>query len=478
MRGQPGTSSLRAIVYMDELFGYFPPTANPPSKRPLLALLKQARAFGVGMLLTTQNPADIDYKGLSNAGTWFIGKLQTERDKTRLMSGLESAMAEAGASVAPAELDKIISSLDNRVFLLHDIHLQAPLVFTTRWAMSYLAGPLTRQQIKTLMADRKAAAKAADDQHREFQAGAAGAASQPGQVQPKTPMGTAFITPVLPPEIKQVYLPVTVTGEEGAQALADTLDEGVTATGKRLIYEPALIGFASVRFADRKLGFEQRRDYALLLPLGGGSQIVYWKYARAVHLALHDLADRPEDGAFFVGDLPNAVTDAREFNGLAGDLADALYRSQIVHLLWNPTLKLVGRPGETERDVRIRCQQAAREQRDAAIDRLRDKYSEQIQRLQDLRAREQQDLQEYPSQIDRLKRDLERDAGEVTGRWAQAAGDIQQIVIVPNRNDIDVQMVALAWAPVWEVTYQDARGQVQTATVQAYSSEETKTYAV
>ncbi len=459
MRGQPGTTSLRAIVYMDELFGYFPPTANPPSKRPLLALLKQARAFGVGMLLTTQNPADIDYKGLSNAGTWFIGKLQTERDKARLMSGLESAMAEAGASIAPAALDKIISSLDNRVFLLHDVHRDAPQVFTTRWAMSYLAGPLTRQQIKTLMADRKAEAKAADDKPHEFQAGAAGAAAEPSQAQPKTPLGMAAFAPILPPKIKQAYLPVTVTGEEGAQALVDTVNEDVTVTGKRLIYEPALVGFASVRFTDRKLGFDQRRDYALLLPLEGGSQIVYWKYAQAARLTPRDLADKPEDGVLFVRDLPTAVTDAHEFSGLAGDLADALYRSQAIHLLWNPALKLASRPGESERDFRIRCLQAAREQRDAAVDRLRDKYSDQIQRLRDL------------SQIDRLKRDLEQDAGDATSRWSQAAGELQQVVVAPSRADIDVQSVALAWAPMWEVTYQDAHGQAQTATVQGYSNE-------
>ena len=144
---------------MDEVFGYFPPTANPPSKRPMLTLMKQARAFGLGVMLTTQNPVDLDYKGLTNAGTWFIGKLQAERDKARLLEGLQGALSSAGVSADMADLDKTITSLDSRVFLLHDINLKSPVVFQTRWAMSYLRGPLTRQQIKTLMAPRKAAAR-------------------------------------------------------------------------------------------------------------------------------------------------------------------------------------------------------------------------------------------------------------------------------------------------------------------------------
>ena len=101
MRGRPGTTSLRAILCMDEVFGYMPPVAEPPSKRPMLTLLKQARAFGLGLVLATQNPVDLDYKGLSNVGTWFLGRLQTERDKQRLMDGLEGAAA--GGELRPRE---------------------------------------------------------------------------------------------------------------------------------------------------------------------------------------------------------------------------------------------------------------------------------------------------------------------------------------------------------------------------------------
>ena len=158
MRAQPGTSSLRALIYMDEIAGYFPPVANPPSKPPLLTLLKQGRAFGVGVLLATQNPVDLDYKGLSNAGTWFLGRLQTERDKERVLDGLEGA---AAGSLAREDADRILSALGKRVFLLHNVHDKAPLVFHTRWALSYLRGPLTREQIRSLMEGRPPAPVAA-----------------------------------------------------------------------------------------------------------------------------------------------------------------------------------------------------------------------------------------------------------------------------------------------------------------------------
>ncbi|HKZ07703.1 MAG TPA: DUF87 domain-containing protein, partial [Methylomirabilota bacterium] len=158
VRNQAGTTSLRAIVYMDEIFGYFPPVANPPSKQPLLTLLKQARAFGVGMVLATQNPVDLDYKGLGNAGTWFIGRLQTERDKARVLDGLEGAAAGAGSRFDRGRMEETIAGLGHRIFLMNNVHEDAPVVFETRWVMSYLRGPLTRDQIRTLMAGRRSAA--------------------------------------------------------------------------------------------------------------------------------------------------------------------------------------------------------------------------------------------------------------------------------------------------------------------------------
>ena len=148
MRRQRGSDSLRALLYFDEIAGYMPPhPANPASKAPLLMLLKQARAFGLGVLLATQNPVDVDYKGMTNAGTWLVGKLQAQGDKDRLLDGLALA---TGAGPSRAELDNAISALKGRQFLLKNVHQPGTPFVTTRWAMSYLAGPLSLQNLPAL----------------------------------------------------------------------------------------------------------------------------------------------------------------------------------------------------------------------------------------------------------------------------------------------------------------------------------------
>ena len=146
MRRQSGTSDLRVLLYMDEVAGYLPPNGNPPTKPPIMLLLKQARAFGVGVVLSTQNPDDVDYKALSNAGTWMIGRLQTEQDKARLVVGLTSA----AGTVDPRAVGDTISALGKREFVLKRASKDSVTTFTTRWAMSYLRGPLTREQVSGL----------------------------------------------------------------------------------------------------------------------------------------------------------------------------------------------------------------------------------------------------------------------------------------------------------------------------------------
>src|SRR4051812_37749103 len=210
-RQQPGTTSLRALVYMDEIFGYFPPTANPPSKQPLLTLMKQARAFGVGMMLATQNPVDLDYKGLSNAGTWFVGRLQTDRDKQRLLDGLEGAAAGASAKFDRSKMEETLAGLGNRVFLMNNVHEDAPVVFQSRWALSYLRGPLTRNQIKMLMdasrsmvADAKTQATVAMSS-----ASTAGVAPTSAARPAPTPISTASSNrPMLTADITQRFIPL------------------------------------------------------------------------------------------------------------------------------------------------------------------------------------------------------------------------------------------------------------------------------
>ena len=526
MRAQPGTTSLRALLYMDEVFGYFPPTANPPSKRPMLTLMKQARAFGLGVMLTTQNPVDLDYKGLTNAGTWFIGKLQAERDKARLLEGLQGALSSAGVSADMADLDKTITSLDSRVFLLHDINLKSPVIFQTRWAMSYLRGPLTRQQIKTLMAPRKASAAS----EAATAAASSGGGSAPARAvaAPAAPEGLTAQPPVLPPGSKQVYLPVTLTAGQSVKAIADRIGSAVTATEKRLVYEPALIGFATVRFVDRKLAIDESQDMTFLAAPEANNSMLSWKDAARLKLDPRDLAAAPEENAFFVSSLPEGATQAKTLSKLSGDLADELYRTQGYELAYNPTLKLYGRPDESERDFRVRCDQVAREQRDAEVDKLKTKYEAQLDRIEDKLAREQGDLAEAKStykgrqteevisgletvagmfglfgrrkkslssaatkrrmastakanvaeseadiarlqaQVEDVKSQMEQDADALTEQWTSAAADIQKTKIAPKKTDIDVQMVALAWTPNWEVTYEDSRGRSRTDAVPAY----------
>jgi hypothetical protein len=532
MRSQPGTTSLRALLYMDEIFGFFPPTGEPPSKRPMLTLLKQARAFGVGVVLTTQNPVDLDYKGLTNAGTWFIGKLQAERDKMRLMEGLQSVMAEAGSMADTKLLDKLISSLDNRVFLLHDVNLKQPVVFNTRWAMSYLRGPLTRQQIKQLMAGRNAAsgAAAASPQASRETAGTGAAvvsarAGQPAQG------GLSEQPPVLPPGIDQVYLPVTVPESAARDSVTARAGAGAgSPSAKRLVYEPALLGLATVRFVDRTRNVDAQRDCSYLLPLSERVSLVTWKDASSVPVNPRGLENKPEQGAAFVSELPEGMSSARAIGTLGQDFVDHLYRNEVFLLGYNATLKLFAKPGESDRDFSVRCQQTAREARDAEVDKLRAKYEQKIQQVEQRIAREQADLARdkaaysdrarretmadlssvasalglfgrrggigrlssigtrrrtsatakasvkesedaiarMEQDIEKLKAEMEDDARAVTERWAKTVDDIQQVKVLPKRTDIDVQMVALAWAPSWQVTYQDANGRNRMDTVPAY----------
>ncbi|MGH9904859.1 MAG: ATP-binding protein, partial [Pyrinomonadaceae bacterium] len=232
MRNQSGTTSLRAILYMDEIFGYFPPVANPPSKLPLMTLLKQGRAFGLGIVLVTQNPVDLDYKGLSNAGTWLIGRLQTERDKARVLEGLEGIAAGTDLKFDRGEMEEILAGLGNRIFLVNNVHDDAPEIFQTRWAMSYLRGPLTRDQIRTLMNPIKSQAETAPAGRAAT--AAAGVATQPAtgtasvEIQAPKASDAAGETrqPVLPPEISQYFIPVRSEAQSGAT----------------LVYHPMVLG--------------------------------------------------------------------------------------------------------------------------------------------------------------------------------------------------------------------------------------------
>ena len=355
MRQQSGTSSLRALLYMDEVFGYFPPSANPPSKTPMLTLLKQARAYGLGVVLATQNPVDLDYKGLSNCGTWFLGRLQTERDKLRVLDGLEGASTAAGANFDRSTMEKILSGLGNRVFLMNNVHEDEPVVFQTRWAMSYLRGPLTREQIATLMASRKSASQPADS---TSELGTA-AASAPVAI-PSTQR------PVLPPEIVERFVP----------------RRGLVPQGAKVVYRPALLAEAKVHFTPSATDVDVWKSLSLLATVEEGIGPDLWTAAKVLDEETPELETQPEAGAGFA-DLPGELTRPKTYGPLMTALKDHLYRSEKLKLWKCASLKQVSRPGESEADFRVRLSQHGREARDLRIEKLRQKYSPKIASLQE-----------------------------------------------------------------------------------------------
>jgi hypothetical protein len=374
MRTQSGTTSLRAILYMDEIFGYFPPVANPPSKLPLLTLLKQGRAFGLGVVLATQNPVDLDYKGLSNTGTWFIGRLQTENDKNRVLEGLEGVAAGSDLKFDRQQMEETLAGLSSRIFLLNNVHDDGPEVFESRWAMSYLRGPLTRTQIKSLMEPIKqqsAASLPAPAASATMGANIAAATAKSGSAKAQQP--------VLPPEVPQYFIPLRSRGADGAA----------------LVYHPQVIGAAEVRFSDKRV--DSTRNLILLAPISNGVVPVDWEQATPIDLPISDLEANGEGGAQFA-ELPSAGGKTKSYAAWQKDFGGWLYRTQKLDLLRSERLGQASNPGESEQDFRLRLQQAAREQRDAAVEKLRQKYAPKLAALEEKKRRSEQAVEREAEQ--------------------------------------------------------------------------------
>ncbi|MBX3331026.1 MAG: ATP-binding protein [Nitrospira sp.] len=352
MRAQSGTTSLRALLYMDEIFGYFPPVANPPSKLPLMTLLKQARAFGLGVVLATQNPVDLDYKGLANTGTWFIGRLQTERDKARVLEGLEGASTSAGKKFDRGRMEQTLAGLGNRIFLMNNVHEDEPVVFETRWCLSYLRGPLTRTQIKQLMEPRRTEQR--------------GLRTETSRSALSTQFSALKSRPMLPPDVPQHFVPLRGTKPEGSE----------------LVYAPMLLGSSQIRFSDAKSGIDSTLDLAVLAPIADGAVAVDWDKATAAELAVADLERDPEEGAHFLA-LPASAGKVKSYVDWNKEFGGWLFRTQKVELFKSPSTKEVSKPGESERDFRVRLQQTGREQRDKGAETLRRKYASKIATLQE-----------------------------------------------------------------------------------------------
>jgi hypothetical protein len=344
MRAQPGTSTLRAILYMDEIFGYMPPVANPPSKKLFLTLLKQARAYGLGLVLATQNPVDLDYKGLSNTGTWFIGRLQTERDKARVMEGLEGA---SDGDFDRAAMERTIAGLGKRRFLLHNVHEDEPVVFNTRWAMSYLAGPLTRDQIRTLAEPQKAALATS------------------GRAVRKKKTTTA---PALAPGVEQFFVPSKVEDP---------------------VYYPRVLAAADLAFSNARYGVEIERSVAYTAEIDDGAVELDWNNGETLAIPVDQLASEALPDASFT-DLPAAAGDARKLKRFGTAFKRWVRQNDVVTLYRSQRFKLASEPGESEGEFRARLQLVANEKRDLDIAKLRKRYATRVTTLENRLMRAEQ----------------------------------------------------------------------------------------
>ncbi len=421
MRSQSGTTGLRAMVYFDEIFGYLPPTANPPSKKPMLRMFKQARAFGVGMVVATQNPVDIDYKGLSNAGTWFIGRLQTERDKDRLLDGLQGA---SGNGFDRSASDKMLSGLGKRVFMINNVHSRGgPELFQTRWAMNYMAGPMTRNRIADLNAlagvikegsDARAkpvvAVQGGSTQKSKKRKGSKVVASEPVEVVPE---------PTAKKSVNKAMQKYTQTRAPVASGLDEfflprkvsfyrALQQGNSAASVNdaeklgLVYLPGLMMQVDVLYTDRKGSYNERRRYAAFIPdPEKRSNLTFEKFA--IDPIDHDELDHePEDDVHY-GEMDAILQSSRKVSSLSKKYVDHIYREAVLPLYHNAKLKITSDPNESEREFLARCNDAADDKEDIEIEKVQARFEKQLDRLHTKLRREERDLEEDEDTLQALK---------------------------------------------------------------------------
>jgi hypothetical protein len=503
MRAQSGTAALRALVYFDEIIGYLPPIGNPPSKTPLLRLLKQARAFGLGLLLASQNPVDIDYKALANAGTWFIGKLQTEQDKQRLLDGLTGATA----ALDRGRYDQLISGLNKRHFLLHNVHAAQPVLFQTRWAMNYLAGPLTRTQIPTL----NALAEAANSQLPISKLQAPISTPQPPlqNLEPSPPPHSSSLSPqssstrpTVPSGIAEYFLPANLTPAEGAKAIGRELPVGAEITG--LFYRPVLLAQAAAHFINRKYNLDYDARYTAIVPEVDRRSLLRWEEFTADPIDPRRLERGPVANARFAP-LEGALTDAKVLKSLSADFLDYTYRTLRVMVKANEALQLYAAPNVPESDFRKQAIAAAVTKRDAEATKALRTIDTRLQGLYSKLSREQRQLKEDEMELEHRKREemgthaenilgifgagrrhrmttsltkrrlteqaksdviesqeeieeLDRQIAavlaerqqtidEITARWTEIANRTTELPVTPYKKDVSAELFGVAWFP-------------------------------
>jgi hypothetical protein len=499
MRAQSGTSNLRALAYMDEVAGFVPPTAAPPAKGPILTLLKQARAYGVGLVLATQNPVDLDYKAMSNAGTWMIGRLQTERDKARVLEALSSA----GGQVDIAAIDAAISALGGREFILHNTHDRGgPQRFGTRWAMSYLRGPLTGQQLASL--PNRAAAPVSPSPS------AASTAEQSAADAPASAPTTSAASSLAEDESQ-----VTPTVAAGVPVYyvdpaADWAREFGASAGGRL--EPVIAARVHLHFDETRAGVDHREEWEAIIPLTDGARV---EDARPVDFDERDFRKDAPEGAVYR--LPSAKLDgAALFRDIERDLKASLQRQRTIGVFANKELKLFSRVGETEDEFHARCVEAAHAEADREAAKLRDTFASKMDRVRGAIDRAEDRVEQYSEdtktrrtnevmsiagnllgaflggrnsassiakrmgrsaggissrrgqttrtqqrldnardevgrredELKEIETDLQDDLADLVDHWDGVADQVERLEVGLERDDVDIDEVALAWIPM------------------------------
>jgi hypothetical protein len=501
MRAQKGITSLRALLYFDEIFGYLPPIGNPPSKTPMLRMLKQARAFGVGQVLVTQNPVDVDYKALSNAGTWFIGKLQTERDKERLLDGLEGA----APGIDRRTYDQLISTLDKRVFLLHNVHEDKPELFRTRWAMNYLAGPLTRTQLPKLN-EMVGATVQAKPSPRPTTAPRPAPIPTPAagpvpQGAPTLPAIGSLTRPNVPSGIGEYFLPNNLTYSQAVKASQQALPAGAKTIG--ILYRPALLAQANVRFLKRNynLDYEVQPTALVLEPdrLGG----VRWEEWLCDPIDINSLDRRPLPDARYAA-LEGVFSDSKTLRAMESDFTDWIYYEQTAKVRANESLEIYAGPQITEAEFVEMCKNAADDKKDGEIEKIEESFDRKVDTLKDRLKREERELREdetelsqrkleevgthvenvlslfsgrrrkmttslskrrmtsqakadveesveaiekYKREIESLEKEKAQEIEETKQKWDAVVEDISEIPVTPYKKDILVKLFGIAWFP-------------------------------
>ncbi len=390
MRTQSGTSSLRALLYMDEVFGFFPPVANPPSKRPMLTLLKQARAYGLGVMLSTQNPVDLDYKGLANTGTWFIGRMQTERDVARVVDGLEGAANSSGTAFNRREITTRIAGLGDRVFLMNNVHEDAPVSFKTRWALSYLRGPLTRDHIRALMPKPKRSARPV-----------------------VAPAPKSAPAPSIDAEIKQRF-----AGDGSATA-----------------YTPHLYGSVELHFVLAAKDIDEWTTVHCQAVLKKGGKRSPWKGAELSEKAPVFGGKTSEVG---FASLPTFAGEAKSYAAWAKALKTYVYKECTLTLYKCTPLKMTSHLGEDETDFRVRVRDAVREKRDLKMGKLRTSYGKKLLKLRGQIERAEQRLGKEEMQLGQAKTNTALSAGTTVlgalfGRKVASIGNVSRMGTTARR---------------------------------------------